>query len=195
MTFEIHSGFTCFSGRRLVAGGDAVTVAAAAVQAEAAGSEPVLIFDNRTGKRAELDRRHTPPVIFGAEPPVAETPPPPAAPTRGRPKLGVTAREVTLMPRHWQWLEGQAGGASAALRRLVDQARRDDQGGERAREAQGAVYAVMSVLAGDLAGFEDASRALFARDDGRFDDIVQTWPADIGVYLCRLAAAERASRG
>jgi hypothetical protein len=191
MTFEIHSGFTCFSGRRQVACGDAVSVAAAAVQAEA-GSDPVLIFDNRTGKRAELDRRHIPPVIFGAEP-VAETPPP-TAPARGRPKLGVTAREVTLLPRHWQWLEGQAGGASAALRRLVEQARREDQGGERAREAQGAVYAVMSVLAGDLPGFEEASRALFARDDGKFDDILQTWPADIGVYLHRLAAAERASR-
>ena len=106
----------------------------------------------------------------------------------GRPRLGVVPREVTLLPRHWQWLASQPGGASVALRRLVDEARRSSVGRDRVRRAQEVSYRVMTALAGDLPGFEDALRALFARDGAAFDRHVATWPDDVRDYARRLAA-------
>nr|WP_308238347.1 DUF2239 family protein [Phenylobacterium sp. J367] len=108
--------------------------------------------------------------------------------------MGVVAREVTLLPRHWDWLAAQPGGASAALRRLVEEARRSNEGADRAREAQEALYRVMSALGGDLPGFEEAIRALYAADDPRFDALISAWPDDIRAYVTRLAATERAAR-
>ncbi len=107
--------------------------------------------------------------------------------TRGRPRLGVMAREVTLMPRHWDWLGSQPGGASAALRRLVDEARRSDGGRTHRRVARDAAYRFMSVMAGDLPGFEEASRALFADDRNRFAELAAGWPADIRCHAGKLA--------
>ncbi len=72
---------------------------------------------------------------------------------RGRPKLGVVAREVTLLPRHWDWLNAQPGGASVALRKLVEQARRANGDADRARAAREAAYHFMSAMAGDLPAF------------------------------------------
>jgi hypothetical protein len=95
----------------------------------------------------------------------------------------VTAREVTLLPRHWDWLAAQPGGASAALRRLVDEARRDRDGAEALRQARESVYRVMTVLAGDLPNYEDATRALFAGDTPRMLSLMDQWPADIRGYL------------
>jgi hypothetical protein len=112
----------------------------------------------------------------------------PSKPTRGRPKLGVTAREVTLLPRHWDWLASQPGGASATLRRLVDQARREAGASDAMRQAQEATYRVMTTLAGDLPGYEDATRALFANDRPRFDQLTAGWPTDIGDYARELNA-------
>ena len=109
---------------------------------------------------------------------------------RGRPKLGVVAREVTLLPRHWDWLAPQPGGASQALRRLVDDARRGDGGRSQARAAQAATYAFISAMAGDLAGFEEATRALFAGDRGRFADHSHGWPPDIRSYAETLMTTE-----
>src|SRR3546814_490284 len=104
---------------------------------------------------------------------------------RGRPKLGVTAREVTLLPRHWDWLAAQPGGASVALRKLVEQAMRDDR--QTRRAAQEAAYRVMTALAGDLPGYEEAIRALFAGDRQRFEQQIAGWPADLRDYVTRLA--------
>jgi hypothetical protein len=104
------------------------------------------------------------------------------------------AREVTLLPRHWEWLARQPAGASAALRRLVEEASRSGAAADRAREAQAALYRVMSALAGNATGFEEASRALFAHDDARFDGIVEAWPADIASYVDRLARVAREAR-
>ena len=101
----------------------------------------------------------------------------------GRPRLGVVGKEVTLLPRHWKWLGRQRGGASAALRRLVDQARRDDATGDRSRFAQDAVNRVLSTLAGDLAGFEEANRALYRGDRDRFGREIAGWPAGVRRYL------------
>ena len=90
---------------------------------------------------------------------------------RGRPKLGVVAREVTLLPRHWDWLNSQSGGASVALRKLVEAARLAGDDKDRTRHAQEAAYRFMTALAGNLPGYEEATRALYAADPARFDAI------------------------
>lgn len=176
--------FTAFEGHRDVAQGELGVVAAAACEA---GGQ-ILIFDDSTGQPVELDLRH------GAEAAVAgylaRTAPaeaPPARPGRGRPKLGVVAREVTLLPRHWDWLAGQPGGASAVLRRLVDDARRAGADPERIRRQRETVYRVMTALAGDLPAFEEATRALFAGDADRFDALIGAWPAPVAAYIRRLS--------
>ncbi len=99
--------FTAFAGQRGLAAGSLQTVAAAAKAAHDEGREPILVFDDATGRTVELDFRGTAEDVL-ARLPATE---PPAKPGRGRPRLGVTAREVTLLPRHWEWLAGQPGGA------------------------------------------------------------------------------------
>lgn len=109
----------------------------------------------------------------------------------GRPRLGVVSREVSLLPRHWDWLAGQRGGASATLRRLVDAARRESEGPDRARRARDAAYRVMAELAGDRPGFEDACRALYAGNWEAFDRATASWPPDVRAYAARMAAPAR----
>ena len=193
MSHDFHDAYTCFAGERLMAAGPAEQVARAAAAAEDAGLARVVIFEDRTGRQMELDRRGAAPTLAGTSMPIEEDAPRVAS-GRGRPRLGVVAREVTLLPRHWQWLETQPGGASAALRRLVEQARREGADKDRAGEAQQATYRVMSVLAGNLPQFEEATRALYARNDAMFDAIVARWPDDVRTYISRLAAAEREVR-
>lgn len=153
----------------------------------------VRVFDDATGQRVDLDLRPEAPDApdaAAAGPDIADEPPP-ACPPRGvgRPKLGVVAREVTLLPRHWEWLAQQRGGASVALRRLVDEARHATEAVEARRHAREAAYRVMSEMAGDLPGFEEASRALFADDRERFAALTEPWPQDVRSYLARLAAS------
>ncbi len=107
---------------------------------------------------------------------------------RGRPKLGVVAREVTLLPRHWDWLASQPGGASVALRKLVEAASRAAEGTDRIRAAREAAYRFASAMAGDMPGFEEAMRALFAGDDAAFEARIEAWPADIAAQLRTYAA-------
>lgn len=114
------------------------------------------------------------------EPPVASAGP-------GRPRLGVVAREVTLLPRHWEWLSSQPGGASVALRKLVDQAKKSSQHQDNVRLAQEASYRFMSAMAGSLADFEEAARALFAADQTRFEDLIAPWPPELITHLRHLA--------
>ena len=113
--------------------------------------------------------------------------PAPAGP--GRPKLGVVAREVTLLPRHWAWLSSQPGGASVALRQLVEHARRASATRDARRLSQESAYRFMSAMAGSLEGFEEAARALFAAERQRFDALLASWPADIQAHLQQLAQA------
>src|SRR6202000_600087 len=108
-------------------------------------------------------------------PPMA-TPAPAEARGRGRPKLGVEAREVTLLPRHWEWLSTQRPGASATLRRLVEDARRADPGASGMREGKEAPYRFITAMAGDALGYEEAVRALFANDGARFEAESTPWP-------------------
>lgn len=140
----------------------------------------LLVFDDETGKQVDVDLRE-PPLEPEAKAPVTELR------GRGRPKLGVVAREITLLPRHWDWLNGQPGGASVALRKLVDQARRDNVAIDRQREAREAAYRFLSAMAGDLPGFEEATRALFADDRARFGELLARWPKDIARHALWLA--------
>lgn len=185
--------FTAFQGHRRLAHGGLAAVAEA-LSAHPQGS--VQVFDDATGRAIDLDMR------LGSQGAAAEHRVRAAGddvaarrPGRGRPKLGVVAREVTLLPRHWDWLSRQPGGASATLRRLVEDARRSTATLESAREAQEALYRVMSALAGDLPGFEEAARALFANDDTRLDATLATWPPDVAAYLANFARGLRAARG
>lgn len=172
---------TAFAGSRLIGRGDLATVSCAA---HANRDESPQVFEDTTGRTVELDLRGSVEDVLGRLPPPTAS----SRPTRGRPKLGVTAREVTLLPRHWDWLATQPGGASAALRRLVDQARRETGGVDAVRQAQEVTYRVMSALAGDLPGYEEATRALFANDRERFEQMTAAWPADIGDYVRELSA-------
>lgn len=178
------STYTVFDGSRLVARGSLAEIGAAA-RARGPGGSTLLAFSDDSGAMLELDPRALPSA------PSAEI----DARGRGRPKLGVTAREVTLLPRHWDWLAAQPGGASATLRRLVDSARAVNNGRDRARRAQESAYRFMQALAGDLPGFEEASRALFAGDGARFASCSAAWPADVRNYAAELAAPAFADRG
>jgi uncharacterized protein len=184
------SGFcAAFDGHRLLARGASLDVALALKQALSAGAPgPLLAFDDATGAVIDFDLSGSDADI---EARLAE--PEPAPRGRGRPKLGVVAREVTLLPRHWEWLAAQRGGASVALRRLVDEARRADGGSTQARRAVDATYRFLQAIAGDFAGFEEASRALFAGDGEGFERRIADWPPDIVAHARRLLGA-RASR-
>lgn len=106
---------------------------------------------------------------------------------RGRPKLGVVPREVTLLPRHWEWLASQRGGASVALRRLVDEARKAQGDNPNPKERQEAAYRFMMAIAGNQSHLEEALRALFANDRQKFETLTQDWPQDIRAFALRLA--------
>lgn len=192
---------TCiaFEGHRRITSGALSEVALAVREVLARGEQaPVLIFDTITSRPVEFDLRGTPEEILArlaSQSPAGQAAPASDADTgegdaprgRGRPKLGVVAREVTLLPRHWDWLNGQSGGASVALRKLVEAARLAGDDKDRKRAAQEAVYRFMTAIAGNLPAYEDATRALYADDRARFDDIVGAWPEDVRDHTLGLA--------
>jgi len=176
---------TAFNGLHLLATGPLAEVALAVRAAALAGAEgPLLVFDDGSGRVIDLDLRGSEDELRARLAPAGE-----AAPRgRGRPRLGVTAREVTLLPRHWDWLAAQPGGASVTLRRLIDEARQREQGATGKRAARDAAYRFAHALAGDLPGFEDAMRSLFAGDREGLARHAAPWPGDVRDYLFRLAA-------
>lgn len=189
-----------FADGRLLAAGPLIEVALA-VKNASIGEAVVLTFDDATGRVIDLDLRGTKQDVIArlAEPqarPKSRPAPEQGAELRGRgrPKLGVIAREVTLLPRHWEWLAAQPGGASATLRKLVEGARREGGDKHRIRAAQEAAYHFMSAIAGDMPGFEEAIRALFAQDRARFEAQMAEWPADIRDYALRLASVDGGTR-
>jgi hypothetical protein len=186
--------FTAFAGKRRLATGPAGEVALVVKHQKLRPDEPVLIFDDATGRPVDFDLRGEDREVLARLAPAPDAPEPsPSGPRgRGRPKLGVVAREVTLLPRHWEWLNAQAGGASVALRKLVDEARRATGDKDRERKARDAAYHFMSAMAGDFVHFEEASRALFADDRRRFTALIAEWPTDIRDHLVRLAYSDRA---
>lgn len=130
----------------------------------------LLVFEDETGRQVDLDLREEADAPRG----------------RGRPALGVKAREVTLLPRHWDWLNAQRGGASAALRRLVDEARAR----RTPEQARDAAYRFLSAMAGDLPKFEDAVRELYLGNRVGYDHFTHGWPAAIRDHGRRLAFGE-----
>jgi hypothetical protein len=190
LTADAISACTAFVGDRRLASGPLAEVALAVKRAaESGGTVPILVFDDATSRPVDLDLRGSEAEVLARLPQPAESSAQPEAPRGpGRPRLGVVAREVTLLPRHWDWLSQQPGGASATLRRLVDEARRAGEDRDRLRRAQEAAYRFMAAMAGDRPGFEEASRALFAADRGRFEALTGAWPADIRDHVRRLAA-------
>ena len=189
--------FTAFMGPRRLATGPLAEVAIAVMQASRRpAAPPIIIFSDTTGQPVDLDLRGTEQDVVARLPQPAAADADEAATTeprgRGRPKLGVVAREVTLLPRHWEWLGAQPGGASVALRKLVEEARRANGDADRARAAKEAAFRFMSVMAGNLADYEEALRALFADDRQKFVGLVAGWPDDIRDHAVKLAFSDRA---
>jgi hypothetical protein len=190
---------TAFEGSRRIASGELRHVAVRVKEViEGGAQEPVLIFDDTTSRVVDVDLRGTVEEVLarlarpsGGSGPEGEKSAPEQESPRGpgRPKLGVVAREVTLLPRHWEWLNSQPGGASVALRKLVEQARRANEGKDRVRQAQEVTYRFMSAMAGDQPGYEEAIRALYAQDQARFYGLILPWPQDVRDHVRKLAAA------
>ncbi|TVX97377.1 DUF2239 family protein [Cohnella terricola] len=151
------------------------------------------IFDDSTGKQIDVDfRGKTDEVLKRLGEPSGDLPGTEMnrQPTRqvGRPKLGVVSGEVTLLPRHWEWLKGQPGGASVTLRKLIDEARRAGDKQSNLRESQEATYNFMTAMAGNFHQYEEALRALYAGDLDRFYHFIDDWAPDIRNHIKRLAA-------
>lgn len=177
--------YAAFLGDRLIAIGAPGQVAG--VLRDLRADSPVLIFHTGTG--AQLDRGLLDAAIAQAASDASARQD--AGPrSRGRPRLGVVSREVTLLPRHWDWLAQQPGGASVVLRRLVEQASRDPAG--RARAGADAAYRFLQAIAGDRPGYEEALRALYAGDRELFAARVADWPPDVADFARQLAFPEDA---
>ncbi|WP_456700406.1 DUF2239 family protein [Bradyrhizobium sp. USDA 4449] len=194
---SMQATFTAFQGQRRLVSGPAGEVALVVKRVAPRTDEAIIIFEDATGRSIDFDLRGGDREVLARlakliPPPVEEAAPPAEPRGRGRPKLGVVAREVTLLPRHWEWLGVQPGGASVALRKLVDEARRASGDKDRARQARDAAYHFMSTMAGNLVQFEEASRALFADDRRRFTGLIADWPADIRDHIVKLAYGDRA---
>lgn len=166
-----QTSFTAFQGQRKISAGTAADVALSVKRAEDNG-EPILIFDDATGRQVDFDLRGSDAEIL-----VRLNSGEPRKP--GRPKLGVTAREVTLLPRHWDWLAAQPGGASVTLRKLVDAARTANGGREQKRQAQERTDRFMLAMAGNQLHYEETTRALYAGNYQRFVELTEGWPQDV----------------
>ncbi len=184
--------YIAFEGDRCIASGDLHDVASVAKAALDRRKEAsILVFDGRTSGPVDIDFRGTIGDVLARLPEIAvakEDAALPAPRGPGRPRLGVVAREVTLLPRHWEWLAQQSGGASVALRKLVDGARRTGEDSDRVREGREAAYRFMSAMAGNRPNYEDAIRALFAGEAARFEQLIAEWPADVRRHASKLAA-------
>ena len=189
-----HSTYLAFAGHTRFASGLLPEVAAAVrTRLDAGETAPVAVFHASTGAPLDMDLRGTPGEVSakaaareeaGRTEGSARTGP-------GRPKLGVVGREVTLLPRHWDWLAAQPGGASVTLRKLVEAARKEGQGPQAIRRAQDAAYRFMHALGGDLPGFEEATRALYAWDLERMASLIESWPPDVRDHTLALVEGGR----
>ena len=202
MTQSYEARWTAFSGTRRIQSGAPAEVARAAKAVVDGGEQAVLVFDDAS-RVVDIDYRGSPENVIARLGLIDDTSTPsngngksedsspylesPAPRGRGRPRLGVVAREVTLLPRHWDWLATQPGGASAAVRRLVDSARQSSVDKDRIRTAKESAYRFISAMAGNEQGFEEATRALFAGDETRFAAMSDSWPRDVRDHARALA--------
>jgi uncharacterized protein len=197
-----QASWIAFAGTRRIHSGRPAEVARAAKLAVDEGEQAVLVFDD-ANRVLDVDYRGSDEDVIARlglvddsstqfngngkgedASPYLENPAPRG---RGRPRLGVVAREVTLLPRHWDWLATQSGGASAAVRRLVDAARQSNAEKDRLRTAKESAYRFISAMAGNERGFEEATRALFAGDEARFVAMSDSWPHDVREHARALA--------
>ena len=180
-----HITHCVFVGSKLAFEGDLTSTALHVQALDQRAQQSTIIFEISGGRELDLDLRGAPKEVAerypstsaGTDEPDTQTAGAPRK--RGRPKLGVVGREITLLPRHWQWLDGQRGGASAALRRLIDEARKARTGEDAIRRAQLRTQQLLTALAGNEPGFEEALRALYSRDKAGFDDHIKAFPADV----------------
>jgi uncharacterized protein len=187
---EISATYTAFEGsKKLFSGSLAEIVLKIKKRIGKADHSSVVIFSDSTGKtidfnfqgsERDVERRLE---IFVDEKRTKESVGP------GRPKLGVVSREVSLLPRHWEWLASQSGGASATLRNLIEEAKKKSAAGSQVKQAQERTYKIMHAVAGDFRGFEEALRALYKKDQKMFLEIIVTWPKDISDYIKDLSEA------
>jgi uncharacterized protein len=196
------ANYIAFEGDRCIASGDLRDVARAAKQAlDRDKAASILVFDGQTSGPIDIDFRGSIDDVLARLPdlpgvPATEDAAPHGPRGPGRPKLGVVAREVTLLPRHWEWLAQQSGGASVALRRLVEEARRANKDKDRVRHARETAYRFIAAMGENKPHYEEVARALFSGDAARFEAWTAAWPADIRDHARRLAAPafERATQ-
>ncbi len=179
--------YTAFVGPKCVATGTLAEVLPVLKRRfEVDHGEGLLVFETDSCRQVDFDLRGSlDEVLARADAGATRAP--------GRPKLGVVSREVSLLPRHWEWLEEQEVGISGALRRLVDEARKNESGKARARRVRAAVSRFLTAMGGDRPNYEEAMRALFAGETKRFEELVARWPKDVKDFLvARARAASRA---
>ncbi len=179
-----------FAGNRRITSGAIREVALKVKKMLDKGEEaPILIFDNMTSELIEVDFRGTVADVERRLLAQSDVPTPPQKKRGpGRPRLGVIGREATLLPRHWEWLDEQPGGASVALRKLIESAKRENREKDQARRSQEAAHRFMTTMAGNLPGFEEASRAFYGGDQERFGALIKLWPRDIREHVKKLVA-------
>jgi len=174
--------FTAFDGHSKLASGPlAEVLRSIKSRNDENPAAAILVFEDQTGRQVDFELRGT------VEEVLARALPQPERIGPGRPKLGVVGREISLLPRHWEWLEEQPNGASAALRRLVDQARAQEEGPRRIRQAREAAGRFMTAIGGNLSGYEEACRALYAGDRERVEAELTAWPEDLRNHVLLLA--------
>lgn len=183
-----ETAYSCFADNRRIALGALPEVLSLTKQYLAIKPSDVRIFNEETGKQVDLDLSGSMADVLARHAPATPKPGP------GRPRLGVVGREISLLPRHWDWLEEQPNGASAAIRRLVDEARRREPGTQRERRMRDATARFMWAMAGDLPNFEEATRALYADDAARLAELMSAWPMDVREHVLERVRTTTGSR-
>jgi hypothetical protein len=180
-----HKQFSVFEGDKLIAEGDKSLVLKEAKQRfRQDASVMLLFFDDETGRQLDfdlhgiIDTQENEERVSGGK----------VGP--GRPALGIVSREISLLPRHWEWLEKQQPNISATLRRLVDTAMKNESPESKLQQRIQAVDRELWVLAGNKRGAEEASRMLYAKELDRFREIIGDWPSDIADHLCSMLDLE-----
>jgi hypothetical protein len=191
--------YIAFLGHSRIASGPLADVAhEVRARLDADPTASIAVFNASTSAPMDLDLRGTPEEVAekaaflaAGFPGKAFVMAGPSKPGPGRPKLGVVGREVTLLPRHWDWLASQPGGASVTIRKLVEAARKQGQGTQLIRQIQDVAHRFMYAIAGDLPGFEEAARALYAWDLARLENLIGEWPPDIRDHVMRIVDRAR----
>ncbi len=184
-----RQSYTAFDGQKLIFQGtleEVVLKVKKRQQAYPNGS--LLVFSDATGKQMDFDLRGSEKEILQRlETFISPNLKTPSASGPGRPKLGVVAREVSLLPRHWEWLSTQSEGASGTIRRLIDSARTATTPASRLKQYQERTYKFMEAIAGNLPGYEEALRALYSKNKTKFKDHISSWPQDVRTHASELA--------